>query len=286
MRAVMQKVNQPKDRPGQPSWDDEEFSQAINKAYGDLHREIANMDRRYEQVQVDLTVPAGTSSYALPARNKAVRFIRVVDANGFTRHVIRRAVPEEMGREPGHELGVFFPALNTILFSRPTTRPLNINLWYSSYYIPLIHSPVESAGGATAQMPEWQSVETGLFVGQDVLVDEGTGAGQERTVTGYNGATKTITVSVAWSPALDDTSHLCSRPDMPWDSKDVFENYIVASLYEKTDENNHRRFMALAQKGLNRMMAALNINDRREPDQTYDQNLNGGWADPGSIYNV
>ena len=285
MRTILRKVNQPLDRPGQPSWDEEEWSQALNQAYGDLHREIANMDRRYEQVQVDVVIPAGTTSYALPARNKALRFARVLDANGRTRHVIRRGLPEEQSTEPGDRLGVYFPALNTILFSMPLTAAITVNLWYSAYYIPLIHGAVISGGGATAELEEYESVESSLYIGQSVLVYEGLGKGQERTVSGYNGATRTITVSVAWTSVPDDTSRLCSRPDLPWDAKDVFQNYVIACLYEKTDEKSHAKFMGLAQKGLNRMTAALNISDRQSPDQTYDQNLNGGWGDPAGFYN-
>lgn len=284
MRSVTNKVNQPVERPGMPSWGDEEWSQALNKAYAQTSREISTMDRQFYETKTQVMIPSGTISYTLPTRTMDIRLAMVVDSSGHQRRLIRRAVPEETGLWAYGESARYYPDSNTLVFSERTKSQLTVILWTGAYYIPLIHGPVLTAGGNTAQLSDWESIESGLYVGASGIVSRGTGAGQTFDVTAYNGATKTITVAVAWTTVLDDTSELSTRPDLPWEAKDMFENYVVAALYEKTDERSSQKFTQLAMVALDRMKAAVAIKERREPDQTYDQNQNGGWGDPAAFF--
>ncbi len=69
------------------------------------------------------------------------------------------------------------------------------------------NSGTAQAGGAsTITLAAGASAVDNTYNGMTVRLTGGTGAGQERKVTAYNGATKVATVSVAWAPAPDATS--------------------------------------------------------------------------------
>jgi hypothetical protein len=71
----------------------------------------------------------------------------------------------------------------------------------------VVHAGTAQAGAATTvTLAAGASSTTDYYVGQVVRVYGGTGAGQGRVVTAYNGTTKVATVSRAWATNPDNTS--------------------------------------------------------------------------------
>ncbi len=66
----------------------------------------------------------------------------------------------------------------------------------------------QAGGAATVTLPTTASAVDGYYNGMEVYITENTGAGQRRTVSGYVGATRIATVSVAWSVPPDNTSKI------------------------------------------------------------------------------
>ena len=168
----------------------------------------------------------------------------------------------------------------------PTSTVLSVRLYYGVYYVPLLHGCARSGGGATMELADYASVEDDLYNGLGIRLVAGTGLGQERTVSDYNGATQAVTVSAAWTTVPDDTTRYTSRPDLPWDMKDYYQNLVLACLAEKLDETEALKYRGIAAASLMRSKAAIKEAERREPDYTYDANLNGGYGDPGDPYNT
>jgi len=285
-RAVREKVLQPRSQTGQPRWTEREFEQAYNKAYVYLHREIGIFDRDYQSTTVDLVIPINTVSYPLPARTSFVRFIVELGADGRARQIIGRGLPEDIAREgwSWNKKVIYYPDQNVLYFTQKTTQPFTIRLIYGSYYVPLIHGAARVFGGLTMRLADYSSIENALYVGLAVRLVEGPGAGQEATVTAYNGNTQTVTVDTPWSPVGNDTTRYTSRPDLPWYAKDVYEDLVLACLYEKTDEVKSQKYQGLVAQTLNRMRTAIKEQARNAPDELFDQNLNGGWGDPADQY--
>lgn len=64
----------------------------------------------------------------------------------------------------------------------------------------------QSGGAATIQLANAAASVDGSYVGQEVFILSNTASGQRRVITGYVGATRIATVSVAWSVVPDSTS--------------------------------------------------------------------------------
>jgi hypothetical protein len=176
---------------------------------------------------------------------------------------------------------IYLPDLNQIRFTDRLTFDIDVIFYHTYWYVPLLHGCAQQGGGNSITLADYSSAEDSLYVGQVIRIVEGTGLGQERLISGYSGATKVATVSVAWGTAPDNTSRYTSRPELPWDAKDYFENLSIANLYEgKSDSENQNRFLGLAQAKLLKMASALEMKELREPSYTYDQGLYGGYGDP------
>lgn len=71
----------------------------------------------------------------------------------------------------------------------------------------LLEIGLAQAGGAsTLQLLASASAVDNLYSGKSVAITAGTGAGQERSILSYVGATTTVTVDEAWTTAPDSTS--------------------------------------------------------------------------------
>lgn len=286
-RRVRLKVQQPRELAGygQPSFEEADFENAYNKAYEEVCRELALMDRQYQSEYLDVTIGSGVTEYALPARTQFLRMAKVMDSQGREVFRIRTSTSDEVGWYGNGEAAQLRPDRNSITFTTPTTKALTVRLYYGVYYVPLLHGCARDGGGSTIQLANYSSVEDNLYTGLILRIVEGTGIGQERTITTYSGSTQTATVSLAWVTVPDDTSRYTSRPDLPWLAKDVFENLSIACLFEKLNEDSAAKFYNLAQAKLGRMRAAVKLQERREPDYTLDTNLHGGWGDPADTFN-
>lgn len=120
----------------------------------------------------------------------------------------------------GYVVGEF--SINNRTALRPTTagRTLTIaasgaadadvKYWNAVAVSTLINTIVAqgtaSAGGATSITLAGASATDSLYVGAEVLITGGTGAGQTRTISAYVGATKVATVARAWATNPDNTS--------------------------------------------------------------------------------
>jgi hypothetical protein len=84
---------------------------------------------------------------------------------------------------------------------------------------------VQAASSSTVTLTT--SAATGQLVGSVVYIASGTGAGQLRTITAWNGSTKVATVSPNWSTTPDGTSTYLST------------NFDTAPYYDCTDETDN-----------------------------------------------
>lgn len=64
----------------------------------------------------------------------------------------------------------------------------------------------QAGGSSTITLAASASSVDQKWTGYQILIEGGTGAGQSRTISNYNGTTKVATVSTAWSTVPDNTS--------------------------------------------------------------------------------
>jgi len=90
----------------------------------------------------------------------------------------------------------------------------------------LVTSGFAQAGGAsTITLTSFSSATDDVYVGETVWISGGTGFGQERVITAYNGTTKVATVDRAWTTNPDSTSTYEVYP---------FGRVVVTSNLDKT----------------------------------------------------
>ena len=71
---------------------------------------------------------------------------------------------------------------------------------------------VVSSNSSSVRLAAGASASGGLYVGSSVYIRAGTGIGQLRTITGYNGTTKTALINSNWSVNPDNTSTYVVSP--------------------------------------------------------------------------
>jgi len=88
-------------------------------------------------------------------------------------------------------------------------------------------STVEIALPSSATLGE-VSAEDDYYTGAKIYIESGTGAGQERTITDYDGGTRTATVSAAWGDLPASGATYCIEAGVP----EVFEALLVVGAEE------------------------------------------------------
>lgn len=64
----------------------------------------------------------------------------------------------------------------------------------------------QAGGSTTITLRSGASTNNGSYVGAEITILTGTGAGQKRTISSYNGSTKVATVSASWTTNPNNTS--------------------------------------------------------------------------------
>lgn len=105
------------------------------------------------------------------------------------------------------------------------------------------------------------SSTTDLFVGLPVTISSGTGSGQTRWISAYNGTSKVATIFGTWTTPPDNTSNY-SIPAFAF-YKPISTGFEGTTIYRGIDE---LLFKALASKG----NVAFNLSADQAPDMKFD----------------
>lgn len=123
-----------------------------------------------------------------------------------------------------------------------------------------VQGKAQSGGASSITLASGESAIYDLYAGCTVIILSGTGAGQVRTISAYDGSTKAATVSLAWLTNPDNTSqYSISHP---------FEG-LLAKCAKCTVE-----------------LGAVNFaTDGSSPTAMAGTNV-GTWADPGTEFHL
>lgn len=107
---------------------------------------------------------------------------------------------------------------------------------------------VVSATSSTVTLPSTASTVTDAYVGVKISLTKGTDAGEQRTITAYNGSTKVATLNQTWGVTPDSTSVFV----LNFDTKDIESMLYVsktsypATIYGKADADTTGKINGLA----------------------------------------
>lgn len=103
----------------------------------------------------------------------------------------------------------------------------------------VLHTGTATAGaGSTITLAAGASVTNDLYKTMSIVITGGTGSGQSRTVSGYVGATKVATVSVAWVTPPDATSVYSLRDKVEYTL--ISETFESGAFYVNIDGVLHK----------------------------------------------
>jgi hypothetical protein len=132
-----------------------------------------------------LTIASGNTAHTMPTHSYSV--VASETFNALITNDITSAVVRVSGDQFGNTLSI--PSLAT------------------KSTVPALRSATAQAGGANSiTLDSFSSDVTDLFANMVILLTSGTGEGQTRTISTYNGTTKVATVSAPWTVTPDGST--------------------------------------------------------------------------------
>jgi hypothetical protein len=282
-RDVRDKVDLPSTDPAQFSWlFPEEFTRACVQEQGYLWERISSLDKNWGVVvDTTLAVTSGVRTLTLPSTLRFIRKIVEVDSSG------REVIGGDIDLTTWDALGntereaIFMPDQNQLYFMVAPTRSYSVKVIHGAYAIPVIHGVAGVSGATSLKLDGHESFESDLYNTLEVFVYGGTGAGQTRTISDYDGPTQTATVSLAWTTTPDATSTYTSRPSLPRDARDALVYGVTSRLLEKLQDERYTTYWQNREKHLEQFRGAVASLDRRGPlsiRDDYDPHGYIGWV--------
>jgi hypothetical protein len=279
---VLRKIDQPSDEAGQLTWEiPEEYAQACQQEYLYLWERLSTIDRNFGMAMntTAVSVVSGTLVYSLPADCRWLRRVVEIDAIGNNRGQVPIATWDEYDAGQYDNGVIYQPDDQTIRFVSDPGRSYAVRLIYGKYPTPLVHGIARDGGATSIQLDDHEPMDDDIINGLTVVLYAGTGYGQSKAASDYDGVTRTVTVGTAWTVNPVAGTKYTSRPSLPRDMRDAFIYGVCARMVEKIQDERYGEFTAMREKHLSQVRQALGRADRLGPLRTRDDSL-GSHTDP------
>lgn len=261
IRTAMERLGQPEGDTGF-GYESGEIVHVANMVYSDLYATVQEYDVDWGlRRSGSLSLAANAGTYDLTTNvSGAIRFVRAVqevDSSGQKVEEFRVGLWPDDGDE-GEYRYRYHPETNLLYLMDPTSAAKTIRIHYGVHAQPLAHGLAQSAAGppatSTITLADHESYEDDEYNTTSLVIYKGTGAGQTRTVSDYDGATRLATVSSAWTTTPSTDSFYTQRPNLPKDADSLFVDELCARLSAKNPSASTGFFERAAAMG-ERMLA-------------------------------
>ena len=282
---IRTKVNQPESDPGQLSWDASEFAFACRQEQDYLWERLSALDKDFGiTIDTSLSVTANSRTFTLPTNCRMLRRVVQIDTSG--NEVAGGALYDAKWEElyESERACKYLPDANQLYFAMAPSATYPVKVVYGRHPVPLCHGIVQSGASTTITLQDHELNEDDALNGLVIRIYDGTGQGQEKAVTDYDGATRVATTA-AWSPVPDGTSKYTSRPELPWDLKQAFIYGVAARLVEKLHGETDivRVYFSQREKHLLHGRGGAAALKRQSPKLIRDAYDDNGFADPMDV---
>lgn len=269
---VLGKIDQPEDEIGQLTWDPEaEINRAFRAEFKYLWERITSLDRNWGLKFTDsLSQVAGTRTIQLPTDCRAVRAIYTINnVGGQESSNYGGGNLSELGIE--NKAWIYLPEQQQVYLTRDPRSNENLRVVYLYDPPELVHGKIREQFSSTQWALAWhETTEDDRPNTRQAYVYKGTGQGQLATIDDYRGYDRRATVSGA-ATALDDTSYITSRPELPLGAYDAFIYGVCARLLEKLEDDRYQAFEYRRETHLHHLNTEVMNLDRSNPIQTLDE---------------
>ncbi len=236
-------IDQPSNDPSQLAFPMSDIARAASNAQDEVFRLASQLDADWTTTSALVSVTAGALYVVLPANLRAIRSTCLWNSTNNTK--IMDLACGEWSQDGVRPYDCLFKPKDhdysnqaTLRFLKPFPRTGTIKVVYDYFPVRLMHGCLPVAAGSLSMMlADYEPLESGLLVGQTAYIVKdpaGTGAGQSRVCTGWDGPTRSFSVSVStpWNPSPRAGAEYTSRPDIPrdWERLYTFEMAVQLGL--------------------------------------------------------
>jgi hypothetical protein len=266
-------------------WANSEIVRWLNKGKDFLWTRIVQADEDYALVYSDDSIISDTSSYDLPKNLKKLRRVEQIFPSDTSRTpvpwypislnekgeyattpLLASSVGGTNNNRYFHKAGQI-QAVPTPGASQAGTG--NLRIWYVPRLGDL-HDGTASAGATrTITLPSSASNGTvsrrdDEYIGLLIEITGGTGVGQVKRITDYNGTTRVATVDSDWNTVPDSTSTYSMLPPIPEEYHECMVIYATIRAYKK-DEADATQFETEFTRLTNQLVESIENWQTQEP---------------------
>ncbi|HOX21858.1 MAG TPA: hypothetical protein PLL10_00210 [Elusimicrobiales bacterium] len=196
------------DEPDTDNFTDAEIVQACNLEFADLADEFRTLGQNYFAKTWVAPIVTTAVEYWMPFDAATIRSVEYLESSAVSGTAPFYIVNPEKGSS---ELDGYTINGQRLVFDTPVTSAgyIRVNYWQDA---PPLHDG-QAQAGATSSITLATTAVNGSVLTQDncyyglaIYLYGGTGAGQRRWITQYNGATKVASIDSAWATTPDVTT--------------------------------------------------------------------------------
>src|SRR5512133_1053550 len=249
-------------------WTQARVFRAINVEMLTLVRRIVALDKGYFETVVE---PSPAASYALPTNCHLVRNVQLYIGGAWTSPV--PISDHARGMYQTFATGGAYPFAwrvqdNTIYFENGIGSATQMRVCYVRLPASMIYQNVAATTATTVQFSDGAHIDD-VYIGDRVVVTDGTGAGQINTISDYVASTHTITVSSWSNGGVDTTSYVSWLLPAPLDKyPDVVALGAARELlFRRRDTEMIQSIAPLYEQKVSEMMDALSHRQTMGPER-------------------
>ncbi len=240
-----------------------------------LITELSLEDEFYNVTTSNLSVTVGASSLSLPSDCKNVLAVYKLDSAGnCERDPIPFSDQHEWGHHQDDPRGVLVlqPLAGTLKVLGDITSATTFELVYEQYQPPPCHGIAQGGDSTTLTLAAHESDEDDIYNGLTIRIYSGTGAGQEREISDYDGSTKVATLSSSWTttPVGDSSaspSLYTSRPSgLPREAANAFKYGLESRLAQRLSDEEYQSRMRDRALAIETYLNAVSARSRQRVD--------------------
>lgn len=259
VRSVQSLVDQPDDDPAQYAFSRADFADAANYAQDELFRDASMLDADWTLKETTVSIPAGTTAYALPDDCRGLR--KTSEWDSTNDEELRPLAVGEWGQLGRRDYDCLFKGKDadnsnapTLRFLKPTPRALTVKIVYEYHPPTLAHGILqEDAGASSFVLEEHEPDENDVLVGGTlhIVKDPNGSAYGSQAISTWSGETRAAGFATPWSPIPKKGAYYTMRPDLPKDLERVYvlEMGVVLGiklpdrLYEEWRRERERKLL-------------------------------------------
>lgn len=251
-------------------WTDTDVDESLELGFLEVWNEVVSRGQDWSVRTSNISVVSGTELYDLPDNVMRMRRVSRANTDGtFTKIPPLRSLNSTFGTGGTNlstsSAGVRFYIEGSQIGFRPKpTAAFTVQLVYIPNHVSMVTGTASAGGSSTITLASGSDGRDDYYVGAEITIVSGTGAGQTRRISDYVGSTLVATVGSAWTTTPDSTSVYATHPLVP----DLCLKWALlesCSLLEIKDKSTRGEILAERERSRKIAVRLLRLRQTQEP---------------------